>query len=173
MILYNHEVTKLCDQKLWYQHASLCGIDYGIGGTPRSHFTGGRSLIASRHTLSGVPTAAKVGEGGVPCLNWKRCRGKVYSKGQSIKRRKNARVRLLTHACVFGRVLCVLCILTTIWPLLPPSRFRVLFFTSQHSFITTTNSAGSCAYYTISGAVSCYLPVRHSSPTRLLRPTGL
>ena len=37
--------------------------------------------------------------------------------------------------------------------------------TSQHSFITTTNSAGSCAHHTISGAGSCYLPVRHSSPT--------
>ena len=45
--------------------------------------------------------------------------------------------------------------------------------TSQHSFITTTTSAGSCAHYTISGAGSCYLPVRHSSPTRLLRPTTL
>ena len=45
--------------------------------------------------------------------------------------------------------------------------------TSQHSFITIKTSAGSCAHYTISGAGSCYLPVRHSSPTRLLRPTGL
>ncbi len=42
----------------------------------------------------------------------------------------------------------------------------IIFFTLQHSFITTTTSAGSCAHYTISGAVSCYLPVRHSSPTR-------
>lgn len=39
-------------------------------------------------------------------------------------------------------------------------------FTLQHSFITTTTSAGSCAHYTISGAGSCYLPARHSSPTR-------
>ena len=38
--------------------------------------------------------------------------------------------------------------------------------TLQHSFITTTNSAGSCAYYTISGAGSLYFPVRHSSPLR-------
>ena len=38
-------------------------------------------------------------------------------------------------------------------------------FTFQHSFITIKTSAGSCAHYTISGAVSCYLPVRHSSPT--------
>ena len=37
--------------------------------------------------------------------------------------------------------------------------------TSQHSFITTTNSAGSCAHHTISGAVSWYLPVCNSSPT--------
>ena len=45
--------------------------------------------------------------------------------------------------------------------------------TSQHSFITTTNSAGSCAHYTISGAGSCYLPVRHSSPTTVTRWHGL
>lgn len=38
--------------------------------------------------------------------------------------------------------------------------------TLQHSFITTTNSAGNCAHHTISGAVSSYSPVRHSSPTR-------
>ena len=31
--------------------------------------------------------------------------------------------------------------------------------------VTTTNSAGSCAHCTISGAVSSYFPVRHSSPT--------
>src|SRR5699024_12708036 len=63
--------------------------------------------------------------------------------------------------------------LTTICPLPLPSRFRVSFFASQHSFISTTTSAGRCAHYTISGAGSCYLPVRHNSPTRLLRPTTL
>ena len=56
-------------------------------------------------------------------------------------------------------------------PSSPPVLFIV--FTLQQSFITSTNSAGSCAYYTISGALSCYFPVRHSSPTRLLRPTTL
>ena len=45
--------------------------------------------------------------------------------------------------------------------------------TFQHSFITATNSAGSCAHYTISGAVSLHFAARHSSPTRLLRPTEL
>ena len=43
--------------------------------------------------------------------------------------------------------------------------------TSQHPFITIKTSAGSCAHCTISGAVSWHLPVRHSSPTWLLRPT--
>ena len=47
-----------------------------------------------------------------------------------------------------------------------PQPVPLIVCTLQHSFITTTNSAGSCAHYTISGAVSCYLPVRHSSPTR-------
>ena len=61
--------------------------------------------------------------------------------------------------------------LTTIWLCFLPIRFCLSFFTIQHSFITTTNSAGSCAHYTISGAVSCYLLVCHSSPTWLLRPT--
>ena len=46
-----------------------------------------------------------------------------------------------------------------------PQPVPLIVCTLQHSFITTTNSAGSCAHYTISGAVSCYLPVRHSSPT--------
>ena len=59
--------------------------------------------------------------------------------------------------------------LTIIWPLLLPSRSRVSFFTSQHSFITTTTSAGSCAHHTISGAISCYFSVHHSSPTRKAR----
>ncbi len=47
-----------------------------------------------------------------------------------------------------------------------PQPVPLIVCTLQHSFITTTTSAGSCAYYTISGALSCYFPVRHSSPTR-------
>ena len=50
---------------------------------------------------------------------------------------------------------------------------RLSFFTLQHPFITIKNSAGSCAHYTIFGAGSLYFPGCHSSPTRLLRPTGL
>ena len=42
---------------------------------------------------------------------------------------------------------------------------QLIVCTLQHSFTTTTNSAGSCAHYTISGAGSCDLPVCHSSPT--------
>ena len=47
-----------------------------------------------------------------------------------------------------------------------PQPVPLIVCTLQHSFITTTNNAESCAHYTISGAVSCYFPVRHSSPTR-------
>ena len=43
---------------------------------------------------------------------------------------------------------------------------QLIVCTLQHSFTTTTNSAGSCARCTISGAGSLYFPVRHSSPTR-------
>ena len=42
---------------------------------------------------------------------------------------------------------------------------QLIVCTLQHSFTTTTNSAGSCAHYTNSGAVSSYFSVRHSSPT--------
>src|SRR5699024_27844 len=54
-----------------------------------------------------------------------------------------------------------------------PQPVPLIVCTLQHSFITTTTSAGSCARCTISGAGSLYFPVRHSSPTRLLRSTGL
>ncbi len=54
-----------------------------------------------------------------------------------------------------------------------PQPVPLIVCTLQHSFITTTTSAGSCARCTISGAVSLYLPVCHSSPTRLLRSTKL
>ena len=54
-----------------------------------------------------------------------------------------------------------------------PQPVPLIVCTLQHSFITTTNNAESCAHYTISGAVSWHLPARHSSPTRLLRPTTL
>ena len=54
-----------------------------------------------------------------------------------------------------------------------PQPVPLIVCTLQHSFITTTTSAGSCARCTISGAGSLYFPVRHSSPTRLLRLTGL
>ena len=50
-----------------------------------------------------------------------------------------------------------------------PQPVPLIVCTLQHSFITTTTSAGSCAYYTISGAGSLYFPVRHSSPTRKAR----
>ena len=52
-----------------------------------------------------------------------------------------------------------------------PQPVPLIVCTLQHSFITTTTSAGSCARCTISGAGSLYFPVRHSSPTRLLYPT--
>ena len=47
-----------------------------------------------------------------------------------------------------------------------PQPVPLIVCTLQHSFITTTTSAGSCARCTISGAGSLYLPVCHSSPTR-------
>lgn len=47
-----------------------------------------------------------------------------------------------------------------------PQPVPLIVCTLQHSFITTTTSAGSCARCTISGAGSLYFPVRHSSPTR-------
>ena len=47
-----------------------------------------------------------------------------------------------------------------------PQPVPLIVCTLQHSFITTTNNAESCAHYTISGAVSWHLPARHSSPTR-------
>ena len=46
-----------------------------------------------------------------------------------------------------------------------PQPVPLIVCTLQHSFITTTTSAGSCARCTISGAGSLYFPVRHSSPT--------
>ena len=46
-----------------------------------------------------------------------------------------------------------------------PQPVPLIVCTLQHSFITTTNNAESCAHYTISGAVSWHLPARHSSPT--------
>ena len=50
-----------------------------------------------------------------------------------------------------------------------PQPVPLIVCTLQHSFITTTTSAGSCARCTISGAGSLYFPVRHSSPTRKAR----
>ena len=50
-----------------------------------------------------------------------------------------------------------------------PQPVPLIVCTLQHSFITTTNNAESCAHYTISGAVSWHLPARHSSPTRKAR----
>ena len=46
-----------------------------------------------------------------------------------------------------------------------PQPVPLIVCTLQHSFITTTTSAGSCARCTISVAGSLYFPVRHSSPT--------
>ena len=46
-----------------------------------------------------------------------------------------------------------------------PQPVPLIVCTLQHSFITTTTSAESCARCTISGAGSLYFPVRHSSPT--------
>ena len=60
-------------------------------------------------------------------------------------------------------------LLTTIRPLLLSDRFRVSFFTFQHSFIATKTSAGSCAHHTISGAVLLSSAVCHGSPTRKAR----
>ena len=54
-----------------------------------------------------------------------------------------------------------------------PQPVPLIVCTLQHSFITTTNNAGSCAHYTNSGALSCYFPVRHSSPTTVTRWHGL
>ena len=50
-----------------------------------------------------------------------------------------------------------------------PQPVPLIVCTLQHSFITTTNNAESCARCTISGAGSLYFPVRHSSPTRKAR----
>ena len=50
-----------------------------------------------------------------------------------------------------------------------PQPVPLIVCTLQHSFITTTNNAESCAHYTISGAVSWHLPARHSSPTTVTR----
>ena len=60
-------------------------------------------------------------------------------------------------------------LLTTIRPLLLSDRFRVSFFTFQHSFIATKTSAGSCAHHTISGAVLLSSAVCHGSLTRKAR----
>ena len=53
-----------------------------------------------------------------------------------------------------------------------PQPVPLIVCTLQHSFITTTTSAGSCARCTISGAGSLYFPVRHSSPTTVTRMRG-
>ena len=54
-----------------------------------------------------------------------------------------------------------------------PQPVPLIVCTLQHSFITTTNNAESCAHYTISGAVSWHLPARHSSPTTVTGWHGL
>ena len=99
--------------------------------------------------------------------------------GQSIFQRaayKASQKRTSTIANTRVRFLvCSMCVMPLDHHLTTPSSQPVpcIVCTSQHSFITTTTSAGNCAHYTISGALSCYFPVRHSSPTRLLRPTTL